>query len=83
MVEMAALINWEEMCWGVTGDTGSVEKVGQCQTLQPRLSPFLIMKNTFFQTLTHFISAHQLCALPHPHLYFFLVLCVDPGAQVS
>ena len=35
MVVMAALINWVEMCWKVTGDTSTVVKLGQCQTLQP------------------------------------------------
>ncbi len=56
MVVMAALINWVEMRWRVTGDTGAVVKLGQCQTLQPWLSLFL-SANTFFHTLTPFLSS--------------------------
>lgn len=41
MVVTEALINWVEMCWRATGDTGTVVKLGQCQTLQPWLSLFL------------------------------------------
>lgn len=53
---MAALINWVEMCCRATGDTGTVVKLGQCQTLQPWLSLFL-SENTFFHTLTPFLSS--------------------------
>lgn len=56
MVMMAALINWVEMCCRATGDTGTVVKLGQCQTLQPWLSLFL-SENTFFHTLTPFLSS--------------------------
>lgn len=44
------------MHWRVTGDTGTVVKLGQCQTLQPWLSLFL-SANTFFHTLTPFLSS--------------------------
>lgn len=75
MVVMAALINWVEMCWRATGDAGTVVKLGQCQTLQPRLSPFL-SENTFFHTLTPFFSsstrsAFLLLPVMHPLCLFF------------
>lgn len=72
MVVMAALINWVEMCWRATGDTGTVVKLGQCQTLQPRLSLFL-SENTFFHTLTPFLSSSTHSASlshPPPHVLF-------------
>lgn len=56
MVVMSALINWVEICWRATGDTGTVAKLGQCQSLQPWLSLFLC-ENTFFHTLTPFLSS--------------------------
>lgn len=71
MVVMAALINWVEMCWRATGDSGSVAKLGQCQTLQPWLSLFL-SESTFFHTLTPFLplSTHT-TFLSHAHLCLF------------
>lgn len=72
MVVMAALINWVEMCWRATGDTGTVVKLGQCQTLQPWLSLFL-SENTFFHTLTPFLSSSTHSAFlsrPPPCLLF-------------
>lgn len=62
MVVTAALINRVEMCWRATGDTGTVVKLGQCQTLQPWLSLFL-SENTFFHTLTPFLSSSARSAL--------------------
>lgn len=65
MVVTEALINWVEMCWRATGDTGTVVKLGQCQTLQPWLS-LLLRENSilsyinpislFICTLRPFIS---------------------------
>lgn len=70
MVVMAVLINWVEMCWRATGDTGAVVKLGQCQTLQPWLSCFL-SENTFFHTLTPFLSSSPNSAsLSHPAFFF-------------
>lgn len=72
MVVMAALINWVEMYWGATGDTGTVVKLGQCQALKPWLSLFL-SENTFFHTLTPFLSSSTLSAsLSHPPSSLFL-----------
>lgn len=59
MVAMAALFNWVEMCWRATGDTGTVVQLGQCQTLKPWHSLFL-SENTFFHTLTPFLSSSML-----------------------
>lgn len=75
MVVMAALINWVEMCWRATGDTGTVVKLGQCQTLQPWLSLFL-SENTFFHTLTPFLSSstHYLF-LSHPSSCVLFLFC--------
>lgn len=45
MFVMATWINWVELCWGATGDTGTVVKLGQFQTLQPWLPDFLCEKH--------------------------------------
>uniref|UniRef100_A0A3P9BVN5 Uncharacterized protein n=1 Tax=Maylandia zebra TaxID=106582 RepID=A0A3P9BVN5_9CICH len=54
-----------------TGDSGSVAKLGQCQTLQPWLSLFL-SESAFFHTLTPFLplSTHT-TFLSHAHLCLF------------
>lgn len=65
MVVTVALINWVEICWRATGDTGTVVKLGQCQTLQPWLSLFPLWKHIlsyinpvslFIRTLHPFIA---------------------------
>lgn len=81
MVMMAALINWVEMCCRATGDTGTVVKLGQCQTLQPWLSLFL-SENTFFHTLTPFLSSSTHSAFLSRPLSCALFLFCMPSSHL-
>lgn len=78
---MAALINWVEIRWGATGDTGTVMKLGQCQTPQPWLPLFLSVKHVFYSInpVSLFISRLR----PFSSTFFVHHFSVAPYFQAS